>query len=172
MSSPSRKIDPSTLTSPIRSFRRLKQRRSVDLPHPEGPMNAVIFRGATSRETAWSARLAPYHSERSFTLRTADSMTGRASVSSADRGSEPPGLTRAPSSESAGRILPAKAIPQGDRQQIHDGHDGDEEERRRVDQRLGGLDVRALEAEVEDVEAEMHELPLEVHEREDAVDGK
>ena len=43
----------------IRSFIRLKQRRSVDLPQPEGPMMAVTFRAGISMFTSVSARNGP-----------------------------------------------------------------------------------------------------------------
>ena len=38
---------------------RLRLRRSVDLPQPEGPMRAVIFRSSTSRLTLLSAWKSP-----------------------------------------------------------------------------------------------------------------
>ncbi|MOA38590.1 hypothetical protein D3C78_1602880 [compost metagenome] len=38
---PSRRISPATRQSSTRSFMRLKQRSSVDLPQPDGPMKAV-----------------------------------------------------------------------------------------------------------------------------------
>ena len=41
------------------SFIRLKQRMSVLLPQPEGPMIAVILRGRMSMLTSLRARLLP-----------------------------------------------------------------------------------------------------------------
>ena len=52
-------MSPSMRTPSTRSFRRLKQRSSVDLPQPEGPMKAVIFFSAMCSEIAFRACLAP-----------------------------------------------------------------------------------------------------------------
>jgi hypothetical protein len=41
------------------SFMRFKQRRNVDLPHPEGPISAVTLRGSISMLMFESARDAP-----------------------------------------------------------------------------------------------------------------
>ena len=49
---------PSIRQMSTRSFMRLKQRSSVDLPHPEGPMNAVTrFLGMVTLTlmSAWAA---------------------------------------------------------------------------------------------------------------------
>src|SRR5262245_44191709 len=51
-----------------RSFIRLKQRRSVDFPHPEGPMIAVMRRSGMASETPSRARCVPYQSERLLVL--------------------------------------------------------------------------------------------------------
>ena len=46
-------------TLSIRSFIRLRQRRSVDLPQPEGPMNAVTCLAGMSIVMSKSAWLSP-----------------------------------------------------------------------------------------------------------------
>ncbi len=46
----SKRMSPSMRTLSIRSFRRLMLRRSVDLPQPDGPMNAVILRSGILSE--------------------------------------------------------------------------------------------------------------------------
>ena len=38
---------------------RFRQRSSVDLPHPEGPMIAVIVRSGTAIETSRTAGVTP-----------------------------------------------------------------------------------------------------------------
>jgi hypothetical protein len=50
---------PSTRAVSIRSFIRLKHRSIVDLPQPDGPMNAVISFFAMSRFTSRTARKSP-----------------------------------------------------------------------------------------------------------------
>src|SRR5262245_57694326 len=67
MLSPSKRMSPSMRTLSIRSFRRLKQRSSVDLPQPDGPMNAVTMFLGMSSEISCSEREAPYHSESCIT---------------------------------------------------------------------------------------------------------
>ena len=47
--SPRSRISPSMRTPSIRSLSRLKQRSRVDLPQPDGPMNAVIFFAGISK---------------------------------------------------------------------------------------------------------------------------
>ncbi len=56
-SPPSSRISPSARWSGYSSNIRLKVRSSVDLPQPEGPMNAVTFFSAMSRlmsRSAWN----------------------------------------------------------------------------------------------------------------------
>src|SRR5215203_804606 len=48
------------------AFRRLMERRNVDLPHPDGPMSAVTARAGIVRLTSWSACLEPYQNENWF----------------------------------------------------------------------------------------------------------
>ena len=38
---------------------RLRQRRSVDFPQPEGPMSAVTWRSGMSMLTSWTTWLSP-----------------------------------------------------------------------------------------------------------------
>ena len=52
MSSPSSSMAPSTRAEATVSFMRFMQRRNVDLPQPDGPMNAVTFSRLTSIETS------------------------------------------------------------------------------------------------------------------------
>src|SRR5512139_3114978 len=53
-------ISPVIFTWSIRSFKRLKQRRSVDLPQPEGPIKAVTLFFRIFMETDSSARFPLY----------------------------------------------------------------------------------------------------------------
>ena len=75
----------------IKSFIRLKQRSSVLLPQPDGPINAVILLRGMSIVMFLSARLDPYQTERS----RVESTTG-----SSSRGRAP--APRAPREVSAG----------------------------------------------------------------------
>ena len=49
------------VTLPYRSLMRLKQRSSVVLPQPEGPIRAVIMPGLIWILTSFSAWNSPYH---------------------------------------------------------------------------------------------------------------
>ena len=55
MSSPSSVMVPPTSTFPSMSFMRFRQRSSVDLPQPEGPMSAVTWLGAIPAQTPATA---------------------------------------------------------------------------------------------------------------------
>jgi hypothetical protein len=57
--SSSSRISPVTRAPGIASFMRLKQRRSVDFPHPDGPISAVTSSRVMSRSTSWMAWLSP-----------------------------------------------------------------------------------------------------------------
>ena len=59
MSMPSSVILPLTRAIGMVSFIRLMQRRKVDLPQPDGPMNAVTWFAGMSRSTPNSACLSP-----------------------------------------------------------------------------------------------------------------
>ena len=59
MSWPSIMILPVTRQPSITSFIRLRQRRKVDLPQPDGPMKAVTSCGLMSIDTLFSACLSP-----------------------------------------------------------------------------------------------------------------
>src|SRR3546814_1803638 len=51
MSSPSRRMLPSTRQFSITSFMRFRQRRKVDLPQPDGPISAVTSLRLMSRRS-------------------------------------------------------------------------------------------------------------------------
>ena len=55
MSFPSSSTSPSTRVSGMMSFIRFRQRRKVDLPQPDGPMNAVTDFSGTRSEISCSA---------------------------------------------------------------------------------------------------------------------
>ena len=55
---------------------RFMQRRKVDLPQPDGPMNAVILLGATSMETPDSAWKSPYQKSKFSTWMPAPPFCG------------------------------------------------------------------------------------------------
>jgi hypothetical protein len=59
MSSPSSRILPSTRAPGITSCIRLSVRSTVDLPQPDGPMNAVTLRGSIVIETSSTALNVP-----------------------------------------------------------------------------------------------------------------
>src|SRR5512135_4491 len=76
MSWPSNRRSPSIRQPGIRSFMRLKQRSSVLLPQPEGPIKAVIrFRGI-SISTDFRASADPYQTERPCAERTGGTVAG------------------------------------------------------------------------------------------------
>src|SRR5262245_58327951 len=60
MSSPSSNSRPSTRLPSIRSFIRLRERRKVDMPHPDGPINARTDRSGIVSAMFHSACLEPY----------------------------------------------------------------------------------------------------------------
>src|SRR2546423_8893673 len=64
MFSPSRTTLPSARAPGISSWRRLRHRTRVDLPHPDGPISAVTWFGSTDSDMSSMARLLPYHAER------------------------------------------------------------------------------------------------------------
>ncbi len=59
MFSPSSMMSPVTRALAIVSFIRLSVRRNVDLPQPDGPMNAVTLSMAMSIDTSFTACLSP-----------------------------------------------------------------------------------------------------------------
>ncbi len=59
---------PSTLHPSTRSFILLKALMSVDLPHPDGPINAVILFLRMGIETSNNAWFFPYHRLRFLTF--------------------------------------------------------------------------------------------------------
>ena len=88
MSRFSKRIRPSMVTSSMRSLSRLMQRRSVDLPQPEGPMKAVIWRSGISSEIAFRAIFLPYQRLRASISRIGLSIAGRSAGSPAAVGSD------------------------------------------------------------------------------------
>src|SRR4051794_37403468 len=68
------------------SFMRLRQRREVLLPHPDGPMNAVISLPRTSRLTSRSAWKLPYQKPTSSTAKTVAGDTSSAVAGTATSG--------------------------------------------------------------------------------------
>src|SRR5688572_5469720 len=73
---PSNKISPDIRAPAIRSFIRLKQRRSVLLPQPEGPINAVIWCRGTSIETSFRACDVPYQTDSARADSTVSAIVG------------------------------------------------------------------------------------------------
>src|SRR5947209_16949254 len=98
MSSPSSEMSPVTRADGIVSFIRLRQRRNVDLPHPDGPMSAVTRRSPMSSETRSRASVLPYRTMRSRTRILADVDASEASEEAISMISFS-GLRRAPASE-------------------------------------------------------------------------
>src|SRR6266704_1536721 len=64
MALPRISTDPSTRARGTVSCIRLKQRRSVDLPHPEGPMMAVTACCGISSDTFLTAATSPKNADR------------------------------------------------------------------------------------------------------------
>jgi hypothetical protein len=56
---PSTRTSPSTCAPGMTSCMRFSVRRKVDLPQPDGPMNAVTVRGSIVMETPSTARKSP-----------------------------------------------------------------------------------------------------------------
>ena len=77
ISSPSNRTSPSIRAPVIRSFIRLKQRSSVLLPQPEGPIRAVILLRGMSIVMSLSARDGPYQTERPRVESTIGSLGSR-----------------------------------------------------------------------------------------------
>src|ERR1700751_2705231 len=61
MSTPSSLIDPERDAPGTNSCRRVKIRRNVDLPQPEGPIRAVTMPGSIVRETRSRTLWEPNH---------------------------------------------------------------------------------------------------------------
>src|SRR2546421_9346804 len=64
MFSPSSTTLPSARALGMSSWSRLRQRTSVDLPHPDGPISAVTWLGSTDSEMSSIASRLPYQAER------------------------------------------------------------------------------------------------------------
>src|SRR2546423_14890760 len=77
MSAPSSWIDPFTAAPGTSSCMRLRVRRNVLLPQPDGPMNAVTMCGSIVRVTSRNARKDPYQaSSPSMVMRPFDAVPG------------------------------------------------------------------------------------------------
>src|SRR5438045_3795137 len=72
----SNRMIPSMRAPGIRSFIRLKQRKSVLLPHPDGPIRAVIWWRGSAVLSARSAGDDPYQRERFLVVSTGSSVGG------------------------------------------------------------------------------------------------
>src|SRR5688572_14979607 len=179
---PSTRISPVIFTPSMRSFIRLRQRRSVDLPQPDGPMNAVTCFSGNCSEMSKSACFSPYQTLRSrMSISMAPVCTpGVANVTSVfsrSRWSSPGGSAGAGREDSViamvleGRrqILSPQAAADHYRRQVEEQDDDEQQDGGGVHHRDGGFDVRTLEADVVNVKAQVHELALEVDEREIAV---
>src|SRR5690348_13590262 len=79
MSCASSRMSPTWRVPSIRSFMRLRQRRNVVLPQPDGPIRAVTARSGIAMEMSQSACLSPYQNDSPWTLNF-----GRASVTLGD----------------------------------------------------------------------------------------
>src|SRR5450432_1962463 len=80
MSRPSSSTSPSTRAVGTVSCMRLRQRRKVDLPQPDGPMIAVTWRSCTSMPTPFTAWTLPKYASSEPTR-----MRGTASIVTAGR---------------------------------------------------------------------------------------
>ena len=89
---------PSTRAPGTRSFMRLRHRRAVDLPQPDGPMSAVMAFLGTSIVTPLTAWCLPYHTP----------MSCRRKMGGPSEGSEEVALGWAPD---AGCDAPPSAAP-------------------------------------------------------------
>src|SRR5438874_12364736 len=118
MSSPSRTIRPLWCAPSICSFMRLRLRKKVDLPQPDGPIKATTEHSGIVSETSYRACVSPYQNER---LRTSNfdrtplrSGGSRPTMLLSERiaeydsvgtdGTSPPRLAR------TGGIIPAKCV--------------------------------------------------------------
>src|SRR5262245_51050863 len=171
MSVPPIRIVPAIFTPSIRSFMRFKQRSSVDLPQPEGPMYAVTRCLGTDIETSLSASLAPYHSERCSISTMGASMIddalawGFRLAATCTAGTMTSLLL-----DRRGRVPATQAVAHADGEQVEQHNDGQQQQGRGEDHRTGRVDVGRLEAHVVDVKAQVHELPVEMDERPRPVD--
>src|SRR5262245_21819579 len=108
---------------------RLMQRRSVDLPHPEGPMSAVMRFSATGSDTSCSARALPYQSE-SASISIAGcvgaAIAAGSPVAEVEVGSAA-AMKRSrafrPSLDCAGCIPASQVVAEPDRGEVHHGDD-------------------------------------------------
>src|SRR6185295_14326448 len=158
MSVPPIRMFPSIRTPSTRSFMRLRQRRSVDLPHPDGPMYAVTRCFGMDIEMSLRAILAPYQSDRWSISTMGISMMGPGL---------PPGFrlddtlnTDPDIDPSSGwshrrrRVAATQPVAHADREQVQDHHDHEQQQRGGEDHRPRRVYVGRLEPHVVDVEAQ------------------
>src|SRR5262245_22683202 len=164
MSVPPMRMDPVMRTPSMRSFIRLRQRSNVLLPHPDGPMYAVMRCLGTAIETSLSACLAPYQkltpSISTMGVSITGSAPGRAGSALAGRDSAMTTLLHR-----RRRVRPAEPVPQADGEHIQAHDDQQQQEGRREHHGPGRVHVRRLESDVVDVKAEVHELAIQVEKR-------
>src|SRR6266850_3472453 len=82
-------MSPATRTESTRSFKRFTQRRSVDFPHPDGPIRAVTFPEATGIEIPNNACFNPYQRSSSRMSRTAVSARTSSWTADGNRSARP-----------------------------------------------------------------------------------
>src|SRR5579864_3836499 len=121
---PSRSTRPETRPVGTVSCMRLRQRRKVDLPQPEGPMIATTLPSGTASEIPCTAWIEPNHASSDSVMRRMRSAL-TAGISFAGRASAKP-ATWAFTSIAASRV---EACPGGDA-----GDDADDEDERDEDQ--------------------------------------
>src|SRR5688572_7316012 len=127
MSLPSTMKLPSMRTPSMKSFIRFRHRSSVDLPHPDGPMNAVTCFSGISSETSCRACLAPYQR---FTFLISTAVTP---VSVAGFTNSTFRFAMGPARSEGRRLIPAaQAASHHDRGQIQEDDDHEQQDRRGV----------------------------------------
>src|SRR5688572_19308305 len=118
------RMTPLIVTPSTRSFMRLRQRSKVDLPHPDGPMYAVIRCLGTDIETSLSACLSPYQR-----ARCSISTMGVSSMAVVARGFRlaatctGPAITFLLGLDGGRRVPPAEPVAHRDREQVQEDHD-------------------------------------------------
>src|SRR5512140_3719279 len=125
------------------SFMRLRARRNVDFPQPDGPMSAVTCRSGSASDTRFTAALAPYEM-----VRSRASIFGVAAGTGARAG--------VMSVACGGATARARADDKG--HQVQGEGEGEEDEHGRVEERPRRLDVGGLRGEDVRVVTEVHEL--------------
>src|SRR5918911_5631149 len=123
MSRPSSRMRPLARPVGTVSCMRLRQRRKVDFPHPDGPMIAVTRRSRRLSDTLRTARTVPYQA-----LSSSTAMRGRAGASAMGRATILTSAVARPSVAAAGAEAGARRNAGED---TDDEDKGDENERSR-----------------------------------------